>query len=130
MTHVIDSWVWIEYFRGSLANVTARNAIESGECATSVITIAEISDAHHRDQEPRLAENLAFLKAKTRVLNLTPAIAEAAAATKWAQRAEGRAMGLADALIYETARAYDLAVLTGDEGFAGLEGVEFVGAEK
>lgn len=36
-------------------------------------------------------------------------------------------MGLVDALIYETARAHDLIVLTGDPDFGGLDGVEMVG---
>jgi predicted nucleic acid-binding protein len=127
VTHLLDTWAWVAYFQGTSVGKLVKPFADSAEHATSIVTVAELSDVHHSGRGGDLSRQVAFVRTKTRILPLTPAIAEAAGATKWRQRARGRAMGLADALIYETARAHDLVVLTGDPGFAGLDGVEMIG---
>lgn len=129
LKYVVDSWGWIEYFDAGPAGRSLKPVIESGEEATSVVTLAEISDRMHRDARQGTGELLAFVRSKTTLLDITPDIAAAAGKTKWAQRKRHVPMGLADAIIYETARAHGLTVLTGDPGFRGLPGVEFVRAE-
>ena len=40
---IIDSYAWIEYFKGSAAGERAREFIEKGSAATSAITLDRIA---------------------------------------------------------------------------------------
>ena len=79
--YVIDSYVWIEYFRGTHASVKARRCIKEENSATPTILIAELSRKLLREIETR-RENpegrgvrLEFIKASTLIVNLTEDIA-------------------------------------------------------
>jgi predicted nucleic acid-binding protein len=41
---VVDSYAWIEYFRGTSAGEKAKEFIEKGSAATSVMTLAELRE--------------------------------------------------------------------------------------
>ncbi|MGQ0535714.1 MAG: PIN domain-containing protein [Methanobacteriota archaeon] len=125
MMYVLDSWVWMEYFRGTEKGARFRRLVESEEHATSVVTLAEIADHYARHGLPS-HERLTYIGAVSAVLPVTLDVCDEAGRTKWKQRARGVPMGLLDAMIYETARGHDLVLLTGDEDFRGLAGVEFV----
>ena len=60
------------------------------------------------------------------VLDVSQRAAQQAGFVKWSQRHNGHGMGLADAMIYETAREHGLRVVTGDEGFKGLPDVDML----
>lgn len=94
--------------------------------ATSIITIAELSDLYHREGHEGLEERLEFIAASGPILDVTIPILVQAGRTKWTQRERKAPMGLADAIIYETARAHRRKVLTGEAGFKGLPGVTFL----
>lgn len=125
---LVDTWVWVEYFQGSTAGRRVRPVVEGPEVFTSIITFAELSDLYGREGLPGLDERLMFIRSRGPVLATSQGAARAAGATKWAQRKKGHPLGLADALIYETARERGLDVVTGDPGFQGLPGVTMVGA--
>ena len=127
---LIDTWAWVEYFLGSAVGARIRPLVEGPDVATSVLSLAELADMHVRGERPGLDEKIAFIKSRGRVLSPSPRAALEAARVKESQRRKGHPMGLADALIYETAREHGLAVVTGDEGFTGLAGVEFVNAKR
>ena len=42
--YIIDSYAWVEYFKGSEQGESAKDFIENKNSATSVITIAELSE--------------------------------------------------------------------------------------
>lgn len=126
--HLLDTWAWMAYFRGSSEGRRVQQLIDGGDTATSVVTLAELSDVFRREKRRDGDRRLAFVASTSRILDLTLPVAMAAGATKWDQRDRGAPMGMADALIYETARAQGLVVLTGDEGFRGLPDVEFLAA--
>ena len=46
---VIDSYAWIEYFKGTESGKRAEGYIEAGNCATPTIVLAELSDKYHRE---------------------------------------------------------------------------------
>ena len=49
--YVIDSYAWVEYFRGSKEGRIAKDCIENNNCATSSITIAELSEKYKRENK-------------------------------------------------------------------------------
>ena len=49
--YVIDSYAWVEYFRGSSEGKTAQKYIEHENCATSSVTIAELSEKYKRENK-------------------------------------------------------------------------------
>jgi len=51
--YVIDSYAWIEYFRGTRAGVKARRYIEEENSATPTILIAELSRKLLKEIEAR-----------------------------------------------------------------------------
>jgi predicted nucleic acid-binding protein len=123
---LLDTWAWVEYFQGSEAGSEVRKLVEHDEPATCILSFAELSDLHARAERPGVDGRLAFIASRGPVLDVSRQAAQRAGATKWAQRRKGHAMGLGDAVIYEVAREHDLEVVTGDEGFHGLEGVKFL----
>ena len=42
--YVIDSFAWVEYFRGTEAGNKVRRYIESDHAATSTLTLAELKE--------------------------------------------------------------------------------------
>ncbi|MFO1533430.1 MAG: PIN domain-containing protein [Thermoplasmatota archaeon] len=126
----MDTWAWVEYFQGSPAGAQARKVIEGGQVATSILTLAELADLHERAGRPGLEERTQFIASRGPVLDVSPTAALRAGATKWAQRAKRHPMGLADAMIYETAREHGLELITGDAGFRGLPGVRLIEARR
>lgn len=123
---LLDTWAWVEYFQGSPQGARVRLVVEKGEAATCILSIAELSDLHARAKRPGLDERLAFIAGRGPILDVSRQAAARAGQTKWAQRAKGYALGLGDAIIYEVAREHDLELVTGDEGFRGLEGVRMI----
>lgn len=76
---------------------------------------------------PDWSRDLAFIKEVTALLPEDERIAVRAGETKNRMRAEGRhGFGLIDGIIFETARAVDAILLTGDPHFRGVRGVRFL----
>ena len=127
---VLDTWVWLEYFGGSAAVAGVKSAVEGPDVATCVLTLAELSDVYGRDGRAAvLDDRIHFIHSRGPVLPVSEHGARKAGATKWNQRKRGHPLGLADAIIYETAREHGLELVTGDEGFKGLDGVRMVSAK-
>lgn len=127
---LLDTWVWTAYFQGGPQAERLAAIVEGPDVATCMLTLAELSDIHERAGVKGLEENAGFIADRGPILEVTRHVAIRAGRTKWRQRRAGRGMGLADAIIYETAREHGLELVTGDEGFAGLDGVRMVATKK
>jgi len=125
---VIDSYAWIEYFKGSESGRRAEKYIESGNCATPTIVLAELSDKYQREGWKFWEEDLEFILSKTEIIDLTKEIAIKAGETKKEMRKNHPNFGLADAIIYETAQSENSPVLTGDEHFKDVKNVIYIKA--
>ncbi len=122
---VIDTWVWIEYFRGS--DPAIREVIETpGDVAllTSAITITEIVRKYNGYPRDLLEEMLRLITTVGRVVTVDQEIATAAGYL----RNDGFPGGTADAIILATARQAGGKVMTGDLHFKGLDDALFVGS--
>ena len=123
---VIDTYAWVEYFRGTAMGKKAKKYIESGRCITPTIVLAELSDKYFREDYETWDEDFNFILGKTTIVELTKDIAINAGKTKNIMRKTRPEFGMADAIIYETAKKYGTAVLTGDIHFKGLENVIYI----
>ena len=124
--YVIDSYAWIEYFRGTSAGVKARRYIEKEDSATPTIVIAELSrkllkeiKAGRETPEGRKAR-LEFIKTSTIIVNLTKDIAVLAGEIDVKRKSKVKGWGLADSIILATARKNKAKVVTGDKHFIDL----------
>ena len=67
---VIDSYAWIEYFRGTASGEKARQFIEKGSATTSAITLAELQEKYLREKWDSFDLDLKFMTTKTMVILL------------------------------------------------------------
>lgn len=124
---VLDSFAWVEYFRGTEAGRVVASELEADLVGTPLIVVAELRDKYVRERIRDWPKDLAFLKAVSDLLPEDETIAVRAAETKNRMRAEGRKdFGLVDGIIYETARSVGASLVTGDSHFRGVDGVRFL----
>jgi len=110
----VDSWAWIEYFKGSRTGERARQYIESNEpIITTPLTLFEVYHAILRDANEEQAD-----LHLDKIINgfhaikqeLDEELVKAAAKIK---KNEGLAM--ADAFVLATARKHSAKIITGDK---------------
>jgi predicted nucleic acid-binding protein len=118
--HIIDSYAWIEYFRGSKAGEVAREYIECGGAMTPTIVLAELSDKYRRQMQ-ELEEDLFFIKSKSHIIPLSEEIAVDAGRINASMKKTIPGWGMADSIVLATARKNNAKVVTGDEHFKNLE---------
>ncbi len=122
---MVDSWAWIEYFRGSAAGSKVRRILEESEeeVVVSTINLAEVYLWVLKFYGKKTAkEKLAAIEQRSFVREVDRAIAIEAAQIK-----HERGWGLADAIVYATAVREKARILTGNPDFRGLDNVEFIG---
>ncbi|HEV8361200.1 MAG TPA: type II toxin-antitoxin system VapC family toxin [Candidatus Thermoplasmatota archaeon] len=121
---MIDSWAWIEYFKGSRPGQKARTYIDGEEDAIiSAINAAEVYRWVLREyDEPTAEEYRGVLKARARLMPVDEPLAILAA-----QARAAHGWGLGDAIVYATARLHDARILTGDPDFRKVQDVIFIG---
>ena len=123
MTVLIDSWAWIEYFKGTYFGKQARTYIEGDEeIVVSTINAAEVYRfllAHKHDDSE---EFIKFLLSASFVVFVSTEIALQAARNKHEKK-----LGMADAIVLATARLHNAKIVTGDDDFKNEENVIYIG---
>ena len=125
MTVLIDSWAWIEYFKGSKAGEQVKKLIEDSEerAVISAITIAEVYGWILRSYDEEVAEEKrAAMRERAFVYDVDDDTAVEAAKIKHQKK-----WGLGDAIVYATAKKSEATIVTGDPHFKNLEQVVFLG---
>lgn len=121
-TIVIDSYAWIEYFRGSQEGRVAREHIDSSTgLLTPAIVVAECSNKYRRTGTDSWEQRLRFIQLRSKILSLTTGIADRAGGLREQLREHHSDAGLADAIILAHARENDAHVLTGDQHLTYLD---------
>ncbi len=124
---LIDSYAWVEFFLGSSKGEKVRNYLDHvEEASTPLVVVAELSAKYAGLSATSWRERLEFIQSKTEILPLTLEIVSEAGRLRQKMREERARFGLVDAIIYETAKTYDLSVLSGDPHFKGLPHVVFL----
>ena len=127
LDRIVDSFAWVEYFRGTDAGRVVADEIEASAVGTPLVVVAELRDKYVREHLPDWSRDLAFIKEMTVLVPEDELIAVRAGEMKNRMRTEGRRdFGLIDGIIYETAREADAILVTGDTHFRGVRGVRFL----
>lgn len=124
MTVLIDSWAWIEYFKGSEAGKKIKRVIDDDEEAIiSTINLAEVYRWILKFYDSKMAdEKASIMKKRCFVISVDEGIA-----IEGAKLRHGLKLGLGDALVQATAKSENAKVLTGDPDFKELENVIYIG---
>jgi predicted nucleic acid-binding protein len=123
MTVLIDSWAWIEYWKGGeLAKEAARYIEGTEESIVSTINVAEIYFWVTRYYDENTAdEKLATVEKRCHVIAVEREIAIEAAKIRILNK-----LSLADSLILATARRAGGKVVSGDSDLKHFEDVIFL----
>lgn len=125
--YLLDTYAWIEYFLGSEEGESVKNIIEKEKTSTSIISIAELSDKYYRENLiEEWKKRFLFIINNSKIVDLSLIIAQNVGKTKKKLREQENTVGLADAIIYETAKKLRSKIVTGDIHFRNLENVIFL----
>lgn len=124
LTVLIDSWTWVEYWRGGRYSKAAAEHIEGDdEAIISTINLAEVYGWVLRFYDEKKAEEKrTTLEKRCYITPVDTEIAIEAAKIKRRLR-----LALADSLILATARRSKAKVVTGDYDFKPLKETIFIG---
>lgn len=117
----VDSSVWVEFFSaGPVAEHVAHHLEEPTALLTSPIVLYEVYRRLRRDRGEEGALLAVSQIRKGRVEPVTELISLTAA-----DLAAKHGLAMADAMVYATARLHDALLVTCDQDFADLPGVEY-----
>ncbi len=123
LTVLVDSWAWIDYFKGTSFGIKAKEIIESGDkLLLSTINASEIYHFLLKNKPAEAERLIRFVLGSSFVIQLNTSIALKAAKIKHNQK-----VGLADAIVMATAEENNATILTGDEDFKSLKNVIYIG---
>lgn len=118
--YVIDSYAWIEYFRGTASGKKARAYIEGASATTSALSLAELHEKYLREKWSSFDADIAFVSARTPLTEVNRQIAILAGEISHRRKSVMKDWGMADSIILATARTASAKVVTGDRHFEGL----------
>ena len=124
--YVIDSYAWVEYFRGTRSGGLARPYVEGDHAATSTLTLAELRQKYLREKWQSFEVDLGFVSARTFIAPVDRSVALLAGELNQARKKSVKDWGMADSVILATARSASAKVVTGDKHFEGLKDVVFI----
>ncbi len=123
--YIIDSYAWVEYFKGTEQGKKAREFIEEKNSATSVVTIAELSEKYERENK-NFDEDFNFIASQTKIISLNMELALLAGKINYENKKKIKNWGMADSIVLSTANLNKAKVVTGDEHFRNLDSVMIV----
>ncbi len=114
MTDLLDSWCWIEYFNGTKAGKKIGEYIDSNKnLFISVINLAEVYKQGLSKKGEKEADAMVhIMMSRCFILPVEPEMALNAAKLNCQKK-----WGLGDSLIYATAKAHNLQLVSGDPHF-------------
>ena len=123
MTVLVDSWAWIEYFKGTHLAAKAKEIIESSQkILLSTINASEIYHFLLKNKPAEAEKLINFVLSSSFVIPLDTGLALKAAKIKHSQK-----IGLADAIVIATAEENNAMILTGDDDFKDIKNVIYIG---
>lgn len=130
---LLDTYAWVEYLEGSEEGKRVRDLLEGEdtEIYTSVLTIAELSDAFHRgglDADLEWSDIQDFVQINSSLISLEAEEMADAGALKVERRKEFDDFGLMDAIILISSRKTDAELLSGDPHLTGEENALSLGS--
>ena len=123
MIVLVDSWAWIEYFKGTSQGEKAKEIIESGrQLLLSTINVSEIYLFLLKNRASEAEKLIKFVLDSSFVIPLETGLSLKAAKIKHEHK-----IGLADAIVMATAEESKAEILTGDDDFKNMKNVIYIG---
>ena len=119
---LLDTYAWVEHFKGSEKGKQVDKLIIDEECYTSILSIAEIAEWCLKNNID-LTYCIDIAKKLSMIIDLDLNIVVLAAKLNFEYKKSIKNWGMLDSLIYATARIYGKKILTGDKHFENLEDV-------
>ncbi len=125
---IADSWIWIEYFRGTTYGGILDKYLKRSQVATPNIVLLEIAGKYIREGLPKdyIRTRLLFIVTRSKVIEFDHELAISAAECLLELRRHAKKLnlkkkpGIADGLILALARKLNMKILTGDAHFKDL----------
>lgn len=115
---VVDTYAWIEFFRGTSAGKKLIDFFDK-ELITPSIAIAELSFKYEKEKID-FTNRLNFIKTKSKICFLDERLASVAGKIRY-ERKHINGWGVVDSIILSTARFFKAKIITGDEHFRDLK---------
>ncbi len=124
MTVLIDSWTWIEYWKGGAYSRRAGEHIDGSE--TAIVSTVNLAETYywvlkHYGEDTAEQKRITIAR-RCFLIPLDEDIAVNAAKAK-----RERKVGLADSIIIATGQTENARIVTGDPDFKGLQNVIYIG---
>ncbi|MBI4145861.1 type II toxin-antitoxin system VapC family toxin [Candidatus Woesearchaeota archaeon] len=120
---MIDSWAWIEYFKGTKFGDRAKEFIEGNEeVIASAMNVAEVYHFLLKNKPAEADSLMAFMLKTSFVITIGDKIALQGARNKYEKR-----LGMADAIILATSKMHGAKLVTGDDDLKNEKEVVFIG---
>ena len=120
--YLIDTYAWVEYFKGSEEGKIAKEYIENKNCATPSLVIAELSEKYKREDK-KFDEDFDFIISKTKIVLLNTEIARKAGELNFESKKKIKNWGMSDSIVLATAKLLNAKVITGDEHFRSFDAI-------
>lgn len=122
---LLDTSAWIEFFIKSEKGRIVKKYLETKECYTSIVTIAEISNWAMKESRNGM-ELIEFVTTSTKILDLNFSISFLGGELNFKRKKIGKKWGMLDSFILATSLVYNLKILTKDSHFKDLTNVEIL----
>ena len=122
--NVIDSSAWIEYVQNGRQAGTIETYLVGADLLVPTVVIYEVYKFTRREGSEELARRAVMRMKEGLVVPLDESLAMEAADVSLE-----RGLHFADAVVYATAQRYGALLVTGDQHFAGLPGVEYLAGD-
>lgn len=124
---LLDTWAWIEYFKGTEKGAKVKQLLDEHYVATSAISLAELSKWFYQNKKSfPFKDILQQIKTHSLILPLDESLLIESGYTYLALREIKKDIGLIDSIIYTTAQLHQLVTVTNDPNFQGFPDVEMI----
>ena len=125
MTVLIDSWAWVEYWKGGKdARKVAEQVEGTEEAVVSSLNVAEV----HFWVLKHYGEDMASRKSATLMRRCHIVVPDGDLAISAAKLKAAHKLGLADSFVLASARASHAKIVTGDPDLKKFDDVIFIGS--
>jgi predicted nucleic acid-binding protein len=121
---ILDTYAWIEFFKGSERGKKVEDILKKERCYTSAVSLAEIVEwCFKNNLEQKIEEYVVKIKNGTLVIFLGDIISTLAGKLNYERKKKIRGWGMLDSFILASANLNNLKILTGDKHFRDLPNV-------
>ena len=122
---ILDTSAWIEYFLKTDKGKKVKNFLETQQCHTSLISIAELSQwALKNGKDGR--DIVRYAAELSQIIQISGRIAFLAGELNVKRKMKNKKWGMVDSIILATAEKYGLKIITKDNDYRDLTNAQII----